>query len=176
MGAAMTLVDRIDDFGRGGWIAVTVVSFVVCWPVGLVVLGFLYGSGRMGCWHHNDSGEWDGRRNERWQRKMDRMQRGFDRMQQGMERMQAAAERFRSSWQRPASQGSAYRAQGGPSSGNRAFDEYRTETLRRLEDEQREFLEFLERLRHAKDKAEFDQFMAERRSMRDVTPPPAPPQ
>jgi hypothetical protein len=172
----MTLVDRIDDFGRGGWIAVTVASFLICWPVGLVVLGFLYGSGRMGCWHQNYGGDWDGRRNERWQRKMDRMQRGFDRMQQGVERMQAAAERFRSSWQRPGYQGAGYQAQGGqPSSGNHAFDEYRTETLRRLEDEQREFIEFLERLRHAKDKAEFDQFMAERR-FRDVTPPPAPPQ
>jgi len=48
-------------------------------------------------------------------------------------------------------------------SGNRAFDEYRNETLRRLEEEQREFIEYLERLRQAKDKAEFDQFMAERR-------------
>jgi Protein of unknown function (DUF2852) len=48
-----------------------------------------------------------------------------------------------------------------PTSGNRAFDDYREETLRRLEDEQREFKEFLDRLRHAKDKAEFDQFMAE---------------
>jgi hypothetical protein len=51
-----------------------------------------------------------------------------------------------------------------PSSGNRAFDEYRTETLRRLEDEQREFREFLDRLRVAKDKTEFDAFMAERRN------------
>jgi hypothetical protein len=51
-----------------------------------------------------------------------------------------------------------------PSSGNRAFDEYRTETLKRLEDEQREFREFLERLRMAKDKSEFDQFMADRRN------------
>ena len=49
-------------------------------------------------------------------------------------------------------------------SGNRAFDEYRQETLRRLEEEQREFQEFLTRLRMAKDKAEFDQFMAERRT------------
>jgi hypothetical protein len=49
------------------------------------------------------------------------------------------------------------------SSGNTAFDEYREETLRRLEEEQREFKDFLDRLRHAKDKAEFDQFMAERR-------------
>lgn len=53
---------------------------------------------------------------------------------------------------------------GFPSSGNAAFDEYREETLRRLEDEQREFREFLERLRKAKDKSEFDQFMAERRT------------
>jgi hypothetical protein len=48
-------------------------------------------------------------------------------------------------------------------SGNKAFDDYRAETLRRLEEEQREFKDFLERLRQAKDKAEFDQFMAERR-------------
>jgi hypothetical protein len=51
-----------------------------------------------------------------------------------------------------------------PSSGNRAFDEYRAETLKRLEEEQREFREFLDRLRFAKDKTEFDQFMAERRA------------
>jgi hypothetical protein len=57
------------------------------------------------------------------------------------------------------------------SSGNRAFDEYRTETLRRLEEEQREFKEFLNRLRHAKDKAEFDQFMTER-GRRPQSPPP----
>jgi hypothetical protein len=49
-------------------------------------------------------------------------------------------------------------------SSNRAFDEYRTETLKRMEDEQREFRDFLARLRQAKDKAEFDQFMAERRN------------
>jgi len=165
----MTLVDRIDDFGRTGWIAVMVLSFVVFWPVGLIVLGFLVGSGRMGCWQHNNGQGGDGWRADRWQRKMDRMQRGFDRMQDGLNRAQAAAERWRGMWQ----QQPAYQAAGSqPSSGNRAFDEYRAETLRRLEDEQREFLEFLERLRHAKDKAEFDQFMAERRGMRDVTPPP----
>ena len=51
---------------------------------------------------------------------------------------------------------------GQPSSGNRAFDDYRAETLRRLEDEQREFKEFLKRLRVARDRAEFDQFMNDR--------------
>ena len=50
------------------------------------------------------------------------------------------------------------------SSGNAAFDNYRSETMKRLEDEQKEFTGFLERLRHAKDQAEFDQFMAERRN------------
>jgi hypothetical protein len=49
-----------------------------------------------------------------------------------------------------------------PSSQNRAFDEYRAATLRRLEDEQREFKEFLQRLRVAKDRAELDQFLSER--------------
>jgi hypothetical protein len=49
-------------------------------------------------------------------------------------------------------------------SGNQAFDEYRTATLRRLEEEQRDFRDFLSRLRTAKDKAEFDQFMTERRT------------
>ena len=44
------------------------------------------------------------------------------------------------------------------------------ETLRRLEEEQTEFRDFLDRLRHAKDKEEFDQFMAQHR------PRPTPPQ
>jgi hypothetical protein len=49
------------------------------------------------------------------------------------------------------------------SNGSPAFNEYREETLRRLEREQGEFQEFVEHLRMAKDKAEFDQFIAERR-------------
>jgi hypothetical protein len=65
-----------------------------------------------------------------------------------------------------------HRRQG--SSGNHAFDEYRTETLRRLEEEQKEFKDFLNRLRFAKDKAEFDEFLAERRrrSQGPDAPPP----
>ena len=47
-------------------------------------------------------------------------------------------------------------------SGNSAFDEYKAATLRRLEEEQDSFEAFLKRLRDAKDKAEFDQFMDER--------------
>src|SRR5271166_1879944 len=130
------LVAQLDDIGKPAWIALTVVSFILFWPLGLLVLGFLIGSGRMACWAHGNT--------NRWQRRMERMQRR-------MERMQSAAERW--------SGCGGYRA----SSGNRAFDEYRAETLRRLEEEQREFMAFLDRLRHAKDKAEFDQFMDEHR-------------
>ena len=46
--------------------------------------------------------------------------------------------------------------------GNSAFDAYKAETLRRLEEEHEAFQSFLDRLREAKDKAEFDQFMADR--------------
>ncbi|MEM9582081.1 MAG: DUF2852 domain-containing protein [Pseudomonadota bacterium] len=48
------------------------------------------------------------------------------------------------------------------SSGNTAFDSYKADMLKRLEDEQHAFESFLERLREAKDKQEFDSFMEER--------------
>ena len=50
----------------------------------------------------------------------------------------------------------------GRSTGNAAFDAYKADTLRRLEEEQENFEAFLRRLREAKDKAEFDQFMDDR--------------
>jgi hypothetical protein len=142
----MTIAAHLDDIGKPAWIGLMIVSFLLWWPLGLVVLGYLVGSGRMACWAH--------RGGERWQRRMERMQ-------ERMERVQSAAERW----------GGARRYRG--TSGNRAFDEYRAETLRRLEEEQREFMEFLDRLRHAKDKVEFDQFMAERgRRPQGETPQP----
>ena len=49
------------------------------------------------------------------------------------------------------------------------------ETLRRLEEEQTEFKDFLDRLRHAKDKEEFDQFMAQHRQ-RPASPSEGQPQ
>src|SRR6266702_4189609 len=120
-----------------GWIAVTIVGFLVWWPIGLALLFFTLGSRKMGCWSNQD----------RWSNKMERM-RG---------RMERRGFPF-----------------GPPSSGNRAFDEYRMETLRRLEEEQTEFKDFLDRLRHAKDKEEFDQFMAQHKTR--PTPPNDQPQ
>ena len=136
----MNPVMWLDDIGKPAWIALMIVSFILFWPAGLVVLGFLIGSGRMGCWtSRRGSGDW----------------------RTHMDRMQERAAR----WCGPRA------AAPGGSSGNRAFDEYRTETLRRLEEEERQFKEFLDRLRQAKDKAEFDQFMAEMRRRSEGPPP-----
>ena len=70
--------------------------------------------------------------------------------------------------------GSAAIAGAASGSGNVAFDEYREETLRKLDEEQREFRDFLDRLRAAKDRSEFDQFMNERRNRPPAAEPPAP--
>lgn len=55
--------------------------------------------------------------------------------------------------------------QGFRASGNVAFDSYKADTLKRLEEEQDAFESFLQRLRAAKDKTEFDAFMDERARM-----------
>ncbi len=146
-----TLAEKIDDIGKPAWIGLTVLGFVAWWPLGLGLLAYLIWSGRMGCWGRAHQG--------RWQEKMDRLQAKMHRLR----------ERGGGSWGGWGNSGWRWEP---PTSGNSAFDEYRTETMRRLEEEQREFKEFLERLRHAKDKAEFDQFMADRRN-RPASPPPA---
>jgi hypothetical protein len=48
-------------------------------------------------------------------------------------------------------------------SGNSAFDDYKTETLKRLDEEQAEFAAYVQRLRDARDAEEFRRFMDERR-------------
>jgi len=57
------------------------------------------------------------------------------------------------------------------STGNRAFDEWRTSELARLDEErqklvaaEREFAEFMENLRHARDREEFERFMEAHRN------------
>jgi hypothetical protein len=135
----MTLATKLDDLGNPAWIALTVVSFLIWWPLGLVTLGYLIGSGRMA--------RWTGCGARRWQQ-------------------QAQSNQAQSNL-------GGWWGMRSTSTGNRAFDEYRAETLRRLEEEQREFKAFLDRLRHAKDKAEFDEFMAERRN-RPQGPSPQP--
>ena len=54
-------------------------------------------------------------------------------------------------------------------SGNMAFDEYREATLKRLDQEQREFADFLKQLRRAKDQEQFDRFVSERAERQSQT-------
>src|SRR5262249_18534801 len=122
-------VAKLDELGKPAWIVLTILGFMVWWPVGLATLAFIIGSGRMSCWKSGGL--------TRWHRAADQMSPSG------------------TWWQPPRS------------SGNGALDEYREETRRRVEEEQREFQDFLARLRMAKDKAEFDQFMAERRTRAD---------
>ena len=49
------------------------------------------------------------------------------------------------------------------STGNAAFETYRSATLTELEQEAAAFRKYLDELRHAKDKSEFDAFLEERR-------------
>ena len=127
-------------------IAFTVLGFIFWWPVGLAFLIYMIGSGRMGCF---------GRRRRATYQAQD---------WRGQDGRNAGPWANWKSWTCGFSEPSA------STSGNRAFDEYKAETLRRMEEEQKDFGAFLERLRFAKDKSEFDQFMAERRGR-----PPAPP-
>ena len=132
-------------------VAAVVLGFIFWWPVGLTLLFLSLWSGRMGCWGRH---RYDGYPGGRWQG---------------------------APWQGgPPWAGWKSWCSGGerqaPSSGNRAFDEYRMVTLRRLEEEQKEFGAFLDRLRFAKDKAEFEQFMTElrQRPPTPTEPPPSP--
>jgi hypothetical protein len=127
----MAIAERVDEYGKGAWIALTVLGFCVFWPLGLATLVFLMASGRTRAWKQERRGRW----------------------------YNTEAGSAGCGW------GGGWGGRGSrtSSSGNVAFDEYRRETLRRLEEEQREFTEYLDRLRAAKDKQEFEQFMAERR-------------
>ncbi len=137
------LMERLDDLPKPAWIALLVVSFIVFWPIGLALLIYLKWSGRMFCSRSGRYGQWYGADCREERRAAREEWRAFKR---------------RARW-------------GGGSSGNVAFDEYREETLRKLDEEQREFRDFLDRLRAAKDRAEFDQFMAERRNRPPANPP-----
>ena len=138
------------------WIAAMILGFIFWWPIGLILLFTGMWGKRMAYWSCSSAGfGWQGPQGG-WQGPQQGPWNGGPPPWAGWKSYFCGERR-----ERPA----PHQA----SSGNHAFDEYRAETLRRLEDEQKEFAAFLERLRFAKDKAEFDQFMAERRGR-----PPAP--
>ncbi len=138
----MELVQRVDEYGKPAWIGLMIISFILFWPAGLALLFYIIWSGRMGCSKHKRRWSWS---------------HGTD----GYSEMAKPFSRSMRAWSRHA-----------PASGNRAFDEYRAETLRRLESEFDEFQDFLEQLRQARDKQEFDQFMSSRNKTVDTTPAP----
>jgi Protein of unknown function (DUF2852) len=130
----------LDRKGKFAWIAATVLGFVFFWPVGLALLAYMIWSKRMFS-HSCHSGD----RRARWAAKMERKfaDRGFPGDRSGY-------------------------AYGG--TGNTAFDTYKADALRRLEEEQEAFESFIQRLRDAKDKAQFDSFMDDRaRANREAT-------
>jgi hypothetical protein len=134
------------------FLAFFIIGHWLLWPLLFVALAVILGSRHMGCWSNYGGNHWEN--------KLQRMQDKMDRVRSKMDAFRGGS--GRDWWGSP------------PSSGNRAFDEYRSETLKRLEEEQREFREFLDRLRFAKDKTEFDAFMAERRNRAPDATPPAP--
>jgi hypothetical protein len=137
---------RQNKYGQGEpWkpveILAMVLGFIVFWPIGLAVLGWKFWQKKSGY-----SGDIVSFGREKWEKSAN-WARGSDGWGFAV-----------NNW---AASGS-----GMGSTGNRAFDEWRTAELARLEEErqrlvaaEREFAEFMENLRHARDREEFERFM-----------------
>jgi hypothetical protein len=133
--------------GRGGsgrWsafdIVAIVVGFSVFWPVGLAILGYKFWQSRSGA---------------------------ADLQTFAMNKWNDARSAMGSGPSSPRAWSRGYSAP----TGNAAFDDWKNAELSRLEEERRkledahrEFAEFVENIRKAKDREEFDRFMAERRN------------
>jgi len=138
---------------RGGsnWTAFEIIAmvlgFIVFWPIGLAILGYKFWQRRYG------GPDLQTLANNKWQEA-----RG----------MMSSTSTW-SSWGCGAMRRSG-RFYAAPT-GNAAFDEWRQAELQRLDEErrkldeaQREFAEYVDAIRRAKDREEFDRFMAERRA------------
>jgi hypothetical protein len=147
------------EFGAGDWanarwrrdgsrwtafeIIAMVLGFIVFWPIGLAVLAYKFWQSRSG------GPDLQTLATNKFQDVRDMMSGDSSWGCRAMKR----ASRFTSA------------------SGNAAFDEWRTAELARLDEErrkldaaQKEFAEYVDAIRRAKDREEFDRFMAERRS------------
>ena len=139
---------RGRGYGASRWTAFELIAmilgFIVFWPIGLAILGYKV-----------------------WQRRY-----GGDDLQTfaAAKWSQARNAMAGASWSTssaPCGGGRFY----SPSTGNAAFDEWKgaelarlEEERRKLEDAHREFCEFLDNIRKAKDREEFERFMNERRN------------
>ena len=162
--------DRRRGWGCGGgrsrWrpveIAVMVLGFIVYWPVGAAMLAFKIWQKKTGypgdpasfcreAWASAKSGDWSASPFSRSGRPF----RGWG--------------------------GGAGRAWRARATGNTAFDQWRDGELGRLEEErrkleaaEREFADYINNLRSAKDREEFDRFMRERRGPSSAADQPGP--
>ena len=129
--------------GVGRWsvfeIVAMVLGFIVFWPIGLAILGFKIWQRKSGY-----SGDLQTVAQEKWR--------------------EARGAMWGGQWN---SRHSFY----APSSGNAAFDDWKAAEIARLEEERRklqdahrEFSTFVDNIRKAKDREEFERFMNERRS------------
>ena len=129
-------------------IALMVMGFILFWPLGLAMLGYIL-------WGEKFGGS--------------------------PEKAQAYFDKGRA-WCSSGKHGrKAWHGHHMASSGNAAFDEYRSEQLKRLEEERarldaeiEEFHEYMANLNKAKDREEFDRFMNERRGTRQGYSEPKP--
>ncbi len=140
---------------RGGsrWTAFEIIAmilgFVVFWPIGLAILGYKFWQSR------NGGPDLQTLATNKWQ---------------DARTMMSSNSSWGSSWSCGGAMKSASRFYASPT-GNAAFDEWRTAELvrldeerRKLDDAQREFAEYVDAIRRAKDREEFERFMAERRA------------
>jgi hypothetical protein len=149
---------RSDSHGKrcGGGIAsrwsaweigAVVAGFVVFWPLGLLALFLKWKNGEMWRNSSDSAAPWAGFKKPDF-----------------------------STWQGYKAQSRSYGFSG---SGNAAFDAYKREQLQRLEEERRKleeeqkaFRDFVEKVRRAKDQDEFDRFMADRNAPQPPTSEP----
>jgi hypothetical protein len=122
-------------------ITLMVLGFIIFWPLGLAVLGYIIWGEKFGGSAEKAEAYWQ--KGKSW----------------------VSANKSGNSW--------SSKSHGFSSSGNAAFDDYRAEQLRRLEQERARldaeidaFHEYMANLNKAKDREEFDRFMAEHRGSR----------
>ncbi|MBF0679584.1 MAG: DUF2852 domain-containing protein [Devosia sp.] len=120
-------------------IALMVLGFILFWPIGLAILGYILWGEKFGGSAEKAQAYWN---------------KGCGYMRNNTKHHGFGGQNF-------------------ASTGNAAFDDYRADQLKRLEEERARldaeidaFQDYMANLRKAKDREEFDRFMSERRGNR----------
>lgn len=133
-------------------IGATLAGFAIFWPLGLLAIFRKYKKGEL----------WNGAS------EMDAPWSNWQNWKSPRDAAENLSGHFSGKWKRPDWQGFS-------NTGNQAFDEYRKVELekleamrRKLDDERKAFDEFLTKMRHAKDREDFDRFMADKMANKDA--------